>query len=358
LEFMSPPRLLLTAFLLAVGALLSPLGVGAALAHPAANFEWAPNSVVAGATVTFTSTSTPFHDETEAETPIIGYAWDLHGRGTCRELLPGATCTVTAPASGDWDVTLTVTDLATESDSITKTVAVETPPPPGSPPNQPPRAAFAAIPASPLVGEEVTFVSFSDDRDGRITGLAWDLDGDNRFDDGDGPIVTGRFTVPGTKTVRLRVRDDRGATSTESLAVLVRAQGGPASTSPPTATRPIPRLLSPFPIVRLVGGVTSLGTDIKVLSVRAPKGARALVRCRGRACPVSRLYKRVRRRRPVRFRAVERLMPAGVVLEVLVRRGDRIGKFTRFKLRRNRRPVRRDGCLWPRTNRMAPCPED
>jgi hypothetical protein len=46
-----------------------------------------------------------------------------------------------------------------------------------------------------------------------------------------------------------------------------------------------------------------------------------------------------------------------VVLEVLVHRGDRIGKYTRFKLRRNRRPHRADGCLWPGTSRMAPCPE-
>jgi hypothetical protein len=63
-------------------------------------------------------------------------------------------------------------------------------------------------------------------------------------------------------------------------------------------------------------------------------------------------------RNPVRFDALKRLMPAGVVLEVLVQRGGRIGKFTRFKLRQNRRPQRADGCLWPGTNRMAPCPED
>jgi hypothetical protein len=58
----------------------------------------------------------------------------------------------------------------------------------------------------------------------------------------------------------------------------------------------------------------------------------------------------------VHFRAVQRLMPAGVVLEVLVRRRDSIGKFTRFKLRQNRRPQWADGCLWPGTTRMAPCP--
>jgi hypothetical protein len=128
-------------------------------------------------------------------------------------------------------------------------------------------------------------------------------------------------------------------------------------TPPPTGPTPPPRLLSPFPIVRMVGSATEVGTRIRLLSVRAPKGARALVRCRGRGCPVKRAEKLIGRA-PVRFAAFESLMPAQVVLEVLVHRGDSIGKYTRFKLRRNRRlPRRVDGCLWPGTTRMAPCPE-
>jgi hypothetical protein len=116
-------------------------------------------------------------------------------------------------------------------------------------------------------------------------------------------------------------------------------------------------MLSPFPIVRLVGSVTDVGTQIDLLTVRAPKGARATIRCRGRGCPVSRRAKKVVGRAPVRFDAFKRALPAGVVLEVLVDRGGSIGKFTRFKLRQNRRPQRADGCLWPHTTRMAPCPE-
>jgi hypothetical protein len=124
----------------------------------------------------------------------------------------------------------------------------------------------------------------------------------------------------------------------------------------PTGPTPPRRLLSPFPIVRLVGSVTGVGTRIRLLEVRAPTGATAQVRCRGRGCPVRHAEKLIRRA-PVRFAAFERLMPAQVVLEVLVHRGDSIGKYTRFKLRRDRRPKRVDGCLWPGTTRMAPCPE-
>jgi PKD domain len=213
------------------------------------------------------------------------------------------------------------------------------------------------------VGEEVTFVSYSDDRDGRISEQAWDLNGDGRFDDASGPLVKRRFSVPGPQAVALRVTDDKGAAATQSLTITVRAQPPVGATGPPPPLRrpligptPLPRMLSPFPIVRLVGSVTDLGTEIHLLAVRAPKGARAIVRCLGRGCPVKRAGKVVGRE-PARFGALKGLMPAGVVLEVLVRRGDSIGKFTRFKLRQNRRPRRADGCLWPGTTRMAPCPE-
>jgi hypothetical protein len=59
----------------------------------------------------------------------------------------------------------------------------------------------------------------------------------------------------------------------------------------------------------------------------------------------------------VRFRVLERLIATPLVVEVLVRHGDRIGKYTRFRLRRDRRPRRTDGCLWPGATRMARCPE-
>jgi PKD domain len=215
------------------------------------------------------------------------------------------------------------------------------------------------------VGEEVTFVSYSDDRDGHIAEQAWDLNGDGVFDDATGPLVTRRFSTPGQRTATLRVTDDGGATSTLSVTLTVREQAPSGATAPSPlpvkqpfiAPKPLPPMLSPFPIVRLVGSVTEVGTQIDLLTVRAPKGARATVRCRGRGCPVSRRAKKVVGRAPVRFDAFKRVLPAGVVLEVLVDRGGSIGKFTRFKLRQNRRPQRVDGCLWPHNTRMAPCPE-
>lgn len=357
-------RLLLAACLLTVGAVASPLGAGVALARPTADFDWAPKPVVAGTPVTFTSTSTPF----DLATPILNTHWEFDGDHKFDASSPTGIATATAPAPGTWSVTLRVEDIAGESHRVTKEIAVEPhpppPPPPPPPPNQPPSAAFAALPGSPLVGEEVTFVSYSGDRDGGIAEQAWDMNGDGIFDDATGPIATRRFSLPGDRSITLRVTDDEGAASTLSLTVVVRDQPAASATGPsPPSTRqpvtgptPLPSLLSPFPIVRLVGSVTHAGTRIRLLAVRAPRGVHVLVRCRGRGCPVKRAEKVVRRT-PVRFAALERLMPAHVVLEVLVHRGDRIGKYTRFKLRRNRRPHRADGCLWPGTTRMAPCPE-
>jgi hypothetical protein len=364
---------LLTICGVAGGLVVSPLSTGVAAAQPAADFDWGPKPVLAGKSVTFTSTSTP----TDADTPITKVDWNLDGDRRFEIRSPAGTITAEAPAPGTWTVGLRVVDSAGESDRSTKTITVQAPPPPTPnpspspppnpppppPPNQPPNAAFAALPASPFVGEEVTFVSYSEDRDGKITEQAWDTDGDGSFDDAAGPIATRRFSVPGLKPVTLRVTDDSGAASTLSLTVPVREQPAGSSThpSPPTSQQPLtgptplPSFLSPFPIVRLIGSVTQEGTRIHRLTVRAPTGARALVRCRGRGCPVTRAEK-LAGRAPLRFKALERLIPAGVVLEVLVYRGDLIGKYTRFKLRQNRLAQRTDGCLWPSTRRMAPCP--
>jgi PKD repeat protein len=374
---MSHVRLLLTACLLTLAAVVSPLGVGVAIGKPTADFDWAPKPVVTGKSVTLTSTSTPL----DPSIPISTTRWELTGDQKFDLRSPDGTATVIAPAPGTWRVTIRVEDSAGETDSRTREITVEAGPslpprnpPPPPPPNQPPKSAFAAVPGAPLVGEEVTFVSYSEDPDGSIADQSWDLDADGSFDDGTGPIATHRFSLSGENTVALRVTDDSGVASTQSLTVVVGeapagSTGPPLSSSktqpstaptplpePVAASTPLPSLLSPFPIVRLAGSVTQGGTYIRVLAVSAPRGARASVRCRGGGCPVRRA-ERVVGRRPVRFPVLQRLLPANTVLEVLVHRGDQIGKYTRFKLRADRRPRRADGCLWPGTARMAPCPE-
>ena len=97
-------RLPLTACLLAVAAVVSPLGESVALARPTAAFDWAPQPVVAGTQVTFTSKSTP----SDSYTPITRAEWTIQGAGT----FTGNQVTVTAPAAGPWTVRLRVWDAS------------------------------------------------------------------------------------------------------------------------------------------------------------------------------------------------------------------------------------------------------
>lgn len=138
------------------------------------------------------------------------------------------------------------------------------------------------------------------------------------------------------------------------------AQYYPLPTPPPGASPPPIRplqLISPFPVVRIVGRLTRRGARIRLLSVRAPASAAILVRCSRRRCRRQSLRLARGLGRPVRFRQFERSLRAGTIIEILVGRRGTIGKFTRFRIRRGRRPARRDLCLRPGDNRGTPCPE-
>jgi hypothetical protein len=119
----------------------------------------------------------------------------------------------------------------------------------------------------------------------------------------------------------------------------------------PTAARPA--FLRPFPVVRIRGFYARGGARITLLSVTGRRGATVRARCSGRGCPVRALGPL---RAPARLRAFERYLPSGVVLEVRVARRSRIGKFTSFRIRAHRSPVRRDACLMPGRTTPTRCP--
>ena len=205
--------------------------------------------------------------------------------------------------------------------------------------NERPDAGFGFFPIDPVAGQSVRFVSYACDPDGAVFDQEWDLDGDGAFDDAFGTQALNTFAA-GPHQVALRVTPLEGAPVVRTATLNVRA-GGPAIEifAPP--------LLNPFPVVRIVGQLTRTGARIHFLSVRAPVCSRLTTICRGPTCPFKRVTRLVGRKgarvRPLAGRALR----AGVTLEVKVTKPDRIGKYTRLKIRRGKEPARIDRWIQP-----------
>ena len=217
-----------------------------------------------------------------------------------------------------------------------------------------PAASFAFTPESPTVGATVTFTSTSQPSPGAsIAEFAWDLDGQGGFDDFNGAMASWSFSELGTHTVRLRVRQDNGKQSVATREVVVVPPPPPPPGPSPPASAPL--MMSPFPVTRIMGTVLPRGARVRILSVRAPLGARIRARCRGTACPVSSVT-RTSTTSIVRLRRFERRLRAGTRLGIFVRKGNTIGKYTRFVIRAGAPPRRLDLCLYPGRARPSPCP--
>jgi PKD domain len=290
----------------------------------------APNPAQVGQEVTFDGSGSSAGGPSEE---ITGYAWDLNGDGTFGDQ-SGATVTEAYSTPATIEIGLRVTDKDGEFDDAFVTFRV----------NAPPTARFIFEPATPAPGEQVTFSSTSFDSESPISAAShvWDLDGDGAFDDGTGSTVTRSFSRAGAKQISLQVTDADGATSQATRTVTVR--------------RPEPRLLTPFPIVRLAGELRRDGaTKVEKLSVRASKGTGVRVRCKGTGCPFDHKKRTVRERR-VKFAKLERVLQPNVVIKVFVSRRGRIGKFTMFKFRNGKPPKRTDRCLAPNGRKPIACP--
>jgi len=157
------------------------------------------------------------------------------------------------------------------------------------------------------------------------------------------------------KRLRVAVRaEGLGARVAFSAATAVVGAVVFSDPGPPTPT-PSPDLLTPFPRIGIAGRARRSSTLITKFVVRAPRGSRVSVRCRGRGCPLRRASARAGRR-AVRFRRLQRAYRTGTVIEVFVTSEGKIGKYTRFRFRRRRPPSRADGCLNPGAKKPTPCP--
>ncbi len=137
---------------------------------PIAAFTVSPASPLTGETVTLTSTSS------DPDNALESQSWDLDNDGRFND---GSTPVVGVSwaHAGNYKVRLLVVDAQGISVVAEKTIAVG---------NRAPTASFASTPVRLRVGRKVTFKAAAADADGSVAKVAWDLDGDSKYDDATG----------------------------------------------------------------------------------------------------------------------------------------------------------------------------
>jgi len=192
---------------------------------PIVNASASPITGEAPLTVQFTATAE------DLDGVIASYSWDFGDGQTSIEQNP----LYIYDSADTYTATLTVTDDggATDSDSITITVAEV--------PNQPPVASISATPTSGEAPLEIQFTGSGLDSDGTITSYNWDF-GDGQASTEQNPLYT--YNNSNTYIATLTVTDDDGATDTDSITITVNERPNQppivnASANPITGEAPL-----------------------------------------------------------------------------------------------------------------------
>ncbi len=156
---------------------------------------------------------------------IQQYAWSMTGGSPA--LASGTTTAVSYTTAGTRNVTLTVTDNAGQTASITQSITVSAPPPPV---DNPPVASFTW--SCPGLTCQIDASSSTDD--GTIVSYAWDL---GRYPNPTATGVTVAATYPhdGPRTVTLTVTDNSGKSTSITKTLNVGAPPPPVD-NPPVAS--------------------------------------------------------------------------------------------------------------------------
>lgn len=202
--------------------------------------------------------SASFHSDPTKH--IVGYKWDFDASNGINWAAPDSTAQMPTKVGGypdlghDYDVTATlqVTDEDGRTSTDTAKVSVHTG-------NVPP-VANAGGPYLVAVGESIALDASGsydpnaapDPLNDHIVTYAWDLDGDNDFNDAYGmnPVVTFGPSFIGTKTIALRVTDSFGATSAASTSSTTVAVSNLQASSYGCLTQTLNRLTGVTTITR------------------------------------------------------------------------------------------------------------
>ncbi|MBZ9569722.1 PKD domain-containing protein, partial [Patescibacteria group bacterium] len=182
---------------------------------PVASFTKSAATVTVGEIVFFDASAS-----FDPDGLIVSYDWNFGDGDTAG----GVIVNHSYSASGNYTVTLTVTDDDGASNSATSIITVN--PPPNDPPIADARVGDAPNPIGTSVtvieGDTVHFdgSTFSSDPDGIINNYEWDFENDGFYDWSSAITgVTTHVYPAGAYTAQLRVTDDDGATNTDTVSI-------------------------------------------------------------------------------------------------------------------------------------------
>ena len=207
--------------------------------------------------------------------------------------------------------------------------------------NAPPSASFTIAPKKPVEGNEVTFASTASDPDGPIVKQEWDLDGDSSTTTPRAAVASTTKLKRGTRSIRLRVTDSKGATSAIRKSVVV-------------AARP---LKAPVDVKRSLGYIREpWGAKLVALIVRVPSKTVVTVTCKGHGCPSKKMRQRSRKRAAtLTFEGVKSSVRAGAKLTVVTTRTGHTPAYDVYTIRgHNQSPALKEGCKPPGAKKQRP----
>jgi len=175
------------------------------LGTPKASFTYTPEFPIMGQTITFNAS-----ESYDPNGYIVSYVWNFGD---------GNITTATNPiivhvydAIGNYTVALTVADNQGLTDTTAQVVSVE----------KAPEASFTYTPATPYVGDTVTFdASSSTPSRGNITSYVWDFGDGSPIINTTDPIKTHFYKAKGNYTVSLTITDSAGLTNTAKKTIAV-----------------------------------------------------------------------------------------------------------------------------------------
>jgi hypothetical protein len=129
-----------------------------------------------------------------------------------------------------------------------------------------------------------------------------------------------------------------------------------AETAATSGKKPVakPKMIRPYPTIRISGSLTKTGANVALLTVKAPKGVRITLTCTGRSCPLREVAQATAVWHIPQF---ERELRAGTKLTITVTKSGYITKVTTITIRRGKGPARTDRCQMPGETRLIACPK-